>query len=107
MLFAGKNNDTRIKYLKLWRLFLDAYQALLDIDDNADLAPQAKSAANKSSLFGVFFSETFPASAASYLYFHILVYHIEAMILKFGNLSKWSMQVRALDRNASQFGHAH
>lgn len=94
LVFKNKCADTKAKYTSVWQDFVEAYGALMSVDDNCDqsaLNAQAENVQNLAIQFGKNFAKTLPSKAAG-LYFHIFVAHIGRMIKQFGNLSKWSQQ---------------
>jgi hypothetical protein len=91
LVFTNKCQETKAKYISLWSDFCIAYDALMEVDDKADLKVQAANVQTLARKFGSNFSNTLPAQAAG-LYFHIFNSHIGMLICQFGNLSKWSQQ---------------
>ena len=87
----GSRAALKSKYLPLWESYIAAYSALMQVDDSKPLEPQAAEVARLARQFGKDYSRILAAKSTC-VYYHEFVYHVYALILRFGSLSKWSQQ---------------
>jgi hypothetical protein len=70
--FVDKDQETRVRYVSLWKAFKEVFEAIMDVDDDGDLDAQADHVQLLASEFGKQFQECMPGASGG-VYLHILV----------------------------------